>query len=94
MIKKKKFLLEVVYPSHLYYQMPYLDEDIRKAVKRSICNSGMGFGVRDLYWSFQKKEDAEKAKLRIRTVLTKMKRAYPSEAKNLYSTCKVEIVPV
>jgi hypothetical protein len=58
------FMLGVEYPAELYFSNPDIDADIREAVNVQEDGSGMGFGFRDLSFTFNTEEEAQAAGIR------------------------------
>ena len=64
-------VLSVNYPANLYFEED-LDVALHKAVDSPSDGSGMGFGERDISWTFATVEEATAAALRARAVHKKV----------------------
>ena len=50
-----EWLVEMSYPAKFY---PDMDDHIQKTMKKYADSSGMGFGARDLTWTFKREKEA------------------------------------
>lgn len=64
--------LQISYDAELYFEN-MLDSDIEKTVGKECCGSGMGFGKRDIAFTFRSKKDAEAARKKILSFIKKKK---------------------
>lgn len=76
---KVEYTVCAAYSANLYwddhnYNGSAMDRKLEKVVKKGSDGSGLGFGERDISWTFFKKEDALKAVKRIRAFAKKIHR--------------------
>lgn len=68
--KKEEWILDVEYPADLYFgDCP--DQKIKDLVGRGTSSSGMGFGCRDMQFSFDTKDEAKTARMILEGALGK-----------------------
>jgi hypothetical protein len=64
--------LDLSYDASLYFKSD-LDSEIEKVIGKNCCGSGMGFGERDMSFTFRSKADADAAKKKLTAFIKKKK---------------------
>lgn len=65
--------LDVSYDASLYFGKTDMDAEIEKVVGKDCCGSGMGFGERNMSFTFHSKVNADTAKKKLTAFIKKKK---------------------